>query len=39
VLLRVCDHGLDMDRVAVATAEWTIEKAFEVCMILTSILV
>lgn len=29
-LTRARDHGLDMDRVAVATAERTIEKAFEV---------
>ncbi|KNZ76179.1 Nuclear pore complex protein [Termitomyces sp. J132] len=28
-LMRARDHGLDMDRVAVATAERTIEKAFE----------
>ncbi|KAG6856667.1 hypothetical protein H0H87_002044 [Tephrocybe sp. NHM501043] len=28
-LTRARDHGLDMDRVAVATAERTIEKAFE----------
>lgn len=30
-LTRAKDHGLDMERVAVATAERTIEKAFEVC--------
>ncbi len=29
-LTRAKDHGLDMERVAVATAERTIEKAFEV---------
>lgn len=29
-LTRAKDHGLDMDRVAIATAERTIEKAFEV---------
>lgn len=29
-LMRARDHGLDMDRVAVAAAERTIEKAFEV---------
>jgi nuclear pore complex protein Nup107 len=29
-LTRARDHGLDMVRVAVATAERTIEKAFEV---------
>lgn len=29
-LTRARDHGLDMDRVAIATAERTIEKAFEV---------
>ncbi|KAJ6546893.1 nuclear pore protein 84/107 [Mycena capillaripes] len=28
-LTRARDHGLDMDRVAIATAERTIEKAFE----------
>jgi hypothetical protein len=30
-LTRARDHGLDMDRVAIATAEQTIENAFEVC--------
>lgn len=30
-LIKAKEHGLDMDRVAVATAELTIEKAFEVC--------
>ena len=30
-LTRARDHGLDMERVAVATAERTIEKAFSVC--------
>lgn len=29
-LTRAREHGLDMDRVAIATAERTIEKAFEV---------
>jgi nuclear pore complex protein Nup107 len=29
-LTRARDHGLDMDRVAIATVERTIEKAFEV---------
>lgn len=29
-LTRARDHGLDMDRVAIATAERTIEKALEV---------
>lgn len=29
-LTRARDHGLDMERVAVATAERTIERAFEV---------
>ena len=29
-LTRARDHGLDMDRVAIATAERTIDKAFEV---------
>lgn len=29
-LTRARDHGLDMERVAIATAERTIEKAFEV---------
>jgi len=28
--MRARDHGLDMGRVAVATAERTIEKAFEI---------
>lgn len=31
-LTRARDHGLDMERVAIATAERTIEKAFEVCI-------
>lgn len=31
--MRMRDHGLDMDCVAVATAERTIEKAFQVCKI------
>lgn len=30
-LTRARDHGLDMDRVAIATAERSIEKVFEVC--------
>ncbi len=29
-LTRARDHGLDMERVAVATAERTMERAFEV---------
>jgi nuclear pore complex protein Nup107 len=29
-LTRAKDHGLDMERVAIVTAERTIEKAFEV---------
>jgi nuclear pore complex protein Nup107 len=29
-LIRARDHGLDMERVAVATAERTIERAFSV---------
>jgi nuclear pore complex protein Nup107 len=33
-LTRARDHGLDIDRVAIATAERTIEKAFEVCVAL-----
>jgi nuclear pore complex protein Nup107 len=33
-LTRARDHGLDMDRVAIATAERTIEKAFEVCILM-----
>jgi len=33
-LTRARDHGLDMDRVAIATAERTIEKAFEVCILI-----
>ena len=32
-LTRGMDHGLDLDRVAIATAERTIEKAFEVRLI------
>lgn len=31
-LTRAKDHGLDMERVAIVTAERTIEKAFEVCV-------
>jgi nuclear pore complex protein Nup107 len=30
-LFRARDHGLDTDRVAVATAERTIDRAFEIC--------
>ena len=30
-LFRAREHGLDTDRVAVATAERTIDRAFEVC--------
>ena len=30
-LTRAREHGLDVDRVAVVTAERTIEKAFDVC--------
>ena len=30
-LTRAKEHGLDMERVAVVTAERTIEKAFAVC--------
>ncbi|KAF9469517.1 nuclear pore protein 84/107 [Collybia nuda] len=33
-LTRARDHGLDMDRVAIATAERTIEKAFELLPLL-----
>jgi nuclear pore complex protein Nup107 len=33
-LTRAREHGIDMNRVAIATAERTIEKAFEVRMIL-----
>jgi nuclear pore complex protein Nup107 len=36
-LTRARDHGLDMDRVAIATAERTIEKAFEVRMVLLTV--
>lgn len=32
-LTRARDHGLDMERVAVATAERTIEKAFSVSIL------
>ena len=31
-LFRAREHGLDTDRVAVATAERTIDRAFEVCV-------
>jgi len=34
-LTRARDHGLDMDRVAVVTAERTIEKTFEASNSLT----
>lgn len=37
--MRMRDHGLDMDCVAVATAERTIEKAFQVCKIVLSCLI
>lgn len=33
-LVRARDHGLDMHRVATATAERTIEKVFHVCTFL-----
>jgi len=31
-LMRAREHGLDMERVAVATAERTIDKAFDVSL-------
>lgn len=36
-LTKAKEHGLDMDRVAVATAELTIEKAFEVRVLTSSL--
>lgn len=32
-LTRAKEHGLDMERVAIVTAERTMEKAFAVCVI------
>jgi hypothetical protein len=37
-LTRAKDHGLDMERVAIVTAERTIEKAFEVRVLSFNIL-
>lgn len=37
-LTRARDHGLDMERVAIATAERTIEKAFEASNLYLSVL-
>ena len=32
-LTRAREHGLDVDRVAIVTAERTIERSFEVCTV------